>query len=131
MFGCLSWRRTLASRRKRPTVAAEWTAAKPDKADKWVFAFAPFVVVISTLLIFVFVPVGPDLVTGVTILVGVVMTYIYKDESPEWLRTHYEQQIRLFWIGLLYCVIAGILTAILIPPPRVTAPASQRRSVSA
>lgn len=54
------------------------------------------------------------LVTGVTILVGVVMAYIYKDESPEWLRTHYEQQIRLFWIGLLYCVIAGILTAILI-----------------
>ncbi|QGG93819.1 complex I subunit 1/NuoH family protein [Actinomarinicola tropica] len=34
----------------------------PAKADKWVFAFAPFVVVISTLLIFVFVPVGPDLV---------------------------------------------------------------------
>ena len=34
----------------------------PEKADKWVFAFAPFVVVISTLLIFVFVPVGPDLV---------------------------------------------------------------------
>ena len=54
------------------------------------------------------------LVTGITILVGVVMAYIYKDESPEWLRTHYEQQIRLFWIGLLYCVIAGILTAILI-----------------
>jgi uncharacterized membrane protein len=54
------------------------------------------------------------LVTGITILVGVVMAYIYKDESPEWLRTHYEQQIRLFWIALLYCVIAGILTAILI-----------------
>ncbi len=34
----------------------------PEKADKWVFAFAPFVVVISTLLLFVFVPVGPDLV---------------------------------------------------------------------
>jgi uncharacterized membrane protein len=54
------------------------------------------------------------LVTGITLIVGVVMAYIYKDESPEWLRTHYEQQIRLFWIGLLYCVIAGILTAILI-----------------
>jgi uncharacterized membrane protein len=54
------------------------------------------------------------IVTGITILVGVVMAYIYKDESPDWLRTHYESQIRLFWIGLLYCVIAGILTAILI-----------------
>jgi uncharacterized membrane protein len=54
------------------------------------------------------------LVTGITILVGVVVAYIYRDESPEWLRTHYEAQIRLFWIALLYCVIAGILTAILI-----------------
>ncbi len=54
------------------------------------------------------------LVTGITILVGVVMAYIYKDESPEWLRTHYERQIRLFWIGLLYCIIAGILIFVLI-----------------
>lgn len=54
------------------------------------------------------------LVTGITLLVGVVMAYIYKDDSPEWLRTHYESQIRIFWIGLLYCVIAGILTLMLI-----------------
>ena len=54
------------------------------------------------------------LVNGVTIIVGVVMAYIYRDGAPDWLRTHYESQIRIFWIGLLYCVIAGILTFILI-----------------
>jgi uncharacterized membrane protein len=54
------------------------------------------------------------LVSGVTAIIGVVMAYIYKDDAPEWLRTHYELQIRSFWIVILYCVVAGILTFILI-----------------
>ena len=54
------------------------------------------------------------LLTGITLLIGVVMAYIYKDDAPDWLRTHYEAQIRIFWIGLLYSVIAGILIAVLI-----------------
>jgi uncharacterized membrane protein len=54
------------------------------------------------------------LVSGITGIVGLVMAYIYKDDAPDWLRTHYEFQIRTFWIGLLYAVIAGILCTILI-----------------
>jgi len=54
------------------------------------------------------------LVTGITIIVGVVMAYIYKDDSPEWLRTHYESQIRIFWMGILYSIIATLLIFILI-----------------
>jgi uncharacterized membrane protein len=54
------------------------------------------------------------LLTGITIIVGVVMAYIYKDDSPEWLRTHYESQIRVFWIGLLYCIVATLLVFLLI-----------------
>jgi uncharacterized membrane protein len=54
------------------------------------------------------------LLTGVTMIIGVVMAYIYRDESPEWLRTHYEAQIRVFWIGILYCIIAGLLIFLLI-----------------
>ena len=54
------------------------------------------------------------LLTGITIIVGVVMAYIYKDDSPEWLRTHYESQIRVFWIGLLYSIIATLLIFVLI-----------------
>ena len=53
-------------------------------------------------------------VTGITMIIGVVMAYIYRDESPDWLRTHYDAQIRIFWIGILYSVIAGILTVVLI-----------------
>jgi uncharacterized membrane protein len=54
------------------------------------------------------------LLTGITMIIGVVMAYIYRDESPEWLRTHYESQIRIFWIGILYCIIAGLLIFLLI-----------------
>jgi len=34
----------------------------PEKADRWVFALAPLVVLISTFLLFVVLPVGPDLI---------------------------------------------------------------------
>lgn len=51
---------------------------------------------------------------GLTILIGVVMAYIYRDDSPDWLRTHYDSQIRTFWINLLYCCIAGLLIFVLI-----------------
>lgn len=54
------------------------------------------------------------LLTGITMIIGLVMAYIYKDESPDWLRTHYESQIRIFWIGILYCIIASILILLFI-----------------
>lgn len=34
----------------------------PERADRWVFALAPLVVLMSTFLVFIVVPVGPDLV---------------------------------------------------------------------
>ncbi len=50
------------------------------------------------------------LVSGVTALVGVIMAYVNVGDAPEPLRTHYRFQIRTFWIAILYCVVAGILT---------------------
>ena len=54
------------------------------------------------------------LISGITVLVGVIMAYIYRDGAPEWLRTHYEMQIRTFWLALLYSAIAFILCSIFI-----------------
>ena len=34
----------------------------PEKADRWVFALAPVVVLMATFLVFIVIPVGPDLV---------------------------------------------------------------------
>jgi uncharacterized membrane protein len=49
------------------------------------------------------------LVVGVTSLVGVIMAYMNKDTAPEWLKSHYQYQIRTFWIGLLFAVV-GVIT---------------------
>jgi uncharacterized membrane protein len=54
------------------------------------------------------------LVSGVTALIGVIMAYVNVGEAPEPLRTHYRFQIRTFWISLLYCLVAGILTIVAI-----------------
>lgn len=54
------------------------------------------------------------LVNGLTAVVGVVMAYMYKDDAPAWLKTHYELQIRTFWMALLYALISGILSFVLI-----------------
>lgn len=54
------------------------------------------------------------LATGLTALIGLIMAYVNRNDAPDWLRSHYDFQIRTFWIGLLYCVIGGILSIILI-----------------
>ena len=54
------------------------------------------------------------LVVGVTGIIGVVMAYINRDDAPEWLKSHYQFQIRTFWIGFLYTLIGIILSYVLI-----------------
>ena len=51
---------------------------------------------------------------GVTHLVGLVLAYVNRDTAPDWLKSHYSFQIRTFWLGLLYFVIACISCLLLI-----------------
>lgn len=51
---------------------------------------------------------------GITAIIGVVIAYINKEDAKPWLQTHYQFQIRTFWIGALYIIIASILTLVLI-----------------
>jgi uncharacterized membrane protein len=53
-------------------------------------------------------------VIGITPLIGVVMAYINRGKSEPWVETHYTWAIRTFWIGLLYSLIAVVLTILLI-----------------
>ncbi len=55
-----------------------------------------------------------SLVLGITALFGVVLAYLNKGDSPEWLKTHYVFLIHTFWKGALYGVIGLILTVVLI-----------------
>lgn len=48
-------------------------------------------------------------VIGITALIGVIIAHLKVGGADPFLRTHYEWQIRTFWIGLLYLVIGVIL----------------------
>lgn len=60
-------------------------------------------------------------ILGFTLIIGVVIAYVYKGKGPEWLDEHYRYQIRTFWIGLVYGVIFSLLTLILIGFPLLLA----------
>ena len=54
------------------------------------------------------------IVFGITGLIGVVMAYVYRSDAPDWLRSHYQFQIRTFWIGVLYFLVGLVLTFVFI-----------------
>jgi uncharacterized membrane protein len=49
-----------------------------------------------------------------TNIVGLILAYVKRPEAPFWLATHYQYQIRTFWIGLLYAAISIALMAVVI-----------------
>jgi uncharacterized membrane protein len=52
---------------------------------------------------------------GLTWIVAIVMNYVKRDEvAGTWLESHFRWQIRTFWFGLLWGVVGGILTVVLI-----------------
>ena len=54
-------------------------------------------------------------VLGVTVIIGVVLAYVWKGEPHgEWETSHYDYLIRTFWIGLIGSVISFILMIVLI-----------------
>lgn len=54
------------------------------------------------------------LIFPLTGMIGVVLSYIYKSEAPEWMQSHYQFQIRTFWIGALYMLVGTLLSIVLI-----------------
>jgi uncharacterized membrane protein len=52
--------------------------------------------------------------TGITGLIGVIIAHVKFADADPLLRSHYQFQIRTFWIGLLYLVIGAILTYVIV-----------------
>ena len=52
--------------------------------------------------------------TGITALIGVIIAHVQSGAEAGYLRTHYQFQIRTFWIGLLYLVIGSLLAFVII-----------------
>lgn len=45
---------------------------------------------------------------GITSVIGVILAYANRGDAAPWLQTHYRFQIRTFWIGFLFSVIAAV-----------------------
>lgn len=52
------------------------------------------------------------LVNGLTILVGLIIAYVNRDNAGPRMRTHYTFLIRTFWIGIGIFLALGVLIAI-------------------
>jgi uncharacterized membrane protein len=55
-----------------------------------------------------------SIIIGITAIVGLIMAYVNKDDAPDWLKSHYQFQIRTFWIGALYLFIGVLLSQFII-----------------
>ena len=51
---------------------------------------------------------------NVTLLIGVIIAYVYRKEAAPWLQAHYRYLIRTFWIGSLYFIVTFTLSLIFI-----------------
>lgn len=50
---------------------------------------------------------------NITLLIGVIIAYVYRKETAPWLQQHYRYLIRTFWIGTLYACIAFLLSMVI------------------
>ena len=51
---------------------------------------------------------------GITAIVGVIMAHVQKGSGDALLDSHYDFQIRTFWIGVLYLIVGFVLMFVLI-----------------
>ncbi len=69
----------------------------------------------NVLLVYILYLAG--LFLGITAVVGVVMAYIARDRAQGRAASHYEFQIRTFWLTLLYAAIGSVLSLVMIGIP--------------
>jgi uncharacterized membrane protein len=48
-------------------------------------------------------------VTGITVLIGLIIAYLQRDRTDQICQTHFQFQIRTFWLGLLYLFVGALM----------------------
>ena len=65
----------------------------------------------------VYVLYGIGYFTGISALIGVVIAHVKVEDADPVLQSHYQFQIRTFWIGFLYITVGFALSLVLIGIP--------------
>jgi uncharacterized membrane protein len=68
----------------------------------------------TTLALIVYVLYFVGYFTAITAVIGVIIAHAQSGGPDPVLNSHYQFQIRTFWIGLLYVVVGTVLTLVLI-----------------
>ena len=55
-----------------------------------------------------------SILIGITAIAGLIMAYVNRDDAADWLKSHYQFQIRTFWIGAMYLFIGVLLSQFII-----------------
>jgi len=71
----------------------------------------------NILAVVVYLLYGVGYLTGISALIGVIIAHVKVHDTDPVLRSHYQFQIRTFWIGLLYLAIGIPLCMVLIGIP--------------
>src|SRR5436190_13792662 len=71
----------------------------------------------NILAVVVYLLYGVGYFTGISALIGVIIAHVKVHDTDPVLRSHYQFQIRTFWIGLLYNAIGIPLCLVLIGFP--------------
>lgn len=71
----------------------------------------------AALAMSVYVLYGIGYFTGISALIGVVLAHVKVEDPDPVLQSHYQFQIRTFWIGFLYITIGFALSLVLIGIP--------------
>ncbi len=66
----------------------------------------------SAKLVYVFYLVG--IVLLIPEIIGVIMAYANQGEAPDWLKSHYQFQIRTFWMGTVLLLIGALLSLVVV-----------------
>ncbi len=53
-------------------------------------------------------------IVGITLLAGVVVAYIYRNDADDWLSSHYRFQIRTFWMFVLFSFVGALLAMVFV-----------------
>jgi uncharacterized membrane protein len=79
-----------------------------NNADRAVAPKQPFISNYGLVLtVYILYLVG--FLTGISVVIGVIIAYLLRDETDVICRSHFQFQITTFWIGLLF-VFVGLLT---------------------
>lgn len=70
---------------------------------------------LKTLTLAVYALQAAGFFVGLTWIVAIVMNYVKREEvAGTWLESHFTWQIRTFWFGLLWGLVGGLLTLVLV-----------------